>query len=261
MQIGSLIVTFDLIFISLIKRFFLKVPLQGYAMFSVSLVVVFTILSTLSDNLSSSSKVDITDKSQLLTIILQLIGEVCRSTLFVIEEHVVHNTDMQSETFVSIIGFYDLIITLFINSPISYFVSDSEWGNFYENFCTSFEMLFNSKSAIFACITYLIVSFFMNIMNTRYMYYTSAISLSICSGFSASINWVFEIIIKFLPKGTILSGFQDNDEKFDYWVILKAFSYAGILFALLVFSRAFELPCFTYPEETRYVITMDEIEN
>ena len=261
MQFGSLVITFDLVFISLIKRFFLKVPLQGFAIFSVSLVVLFTCLSTLADNMSNTSKLDFKDKSQVLTIFLQILGEVFRSILFVIEEHTVHNTDMQCETFVSMLGLYDLIISLFMHSPIAYFVSDSEWGKFYENICTSFEMLFNSKAAVFACFTYLIVSFFMNIVNTRYMYYTNAINLSICSGFSASINWILETIAKLLPKNPYFAALQDVNEKLDYWSILKGFCYAGILFALLVFSRVIELPCFTYPEETRYVISMDEIEN
>ena len=260
LSFGSLIVAFDLLFISLIKAFIIRAKMPGYAIFSVSIVIFSIILISIADHFSGYAKFDFSDSTSISTIIIQLIGEIFRSVLFVLQESIVHNTDMSPELFVGTVGLYDFAISLFIQTPIAYFINDPSWGNFYENMCHSFQLLFNSKQAIFACFTYLVVSFLMNVANTRYIYYTGAIQTSICAGFSASINWLISILVTAFSKGSDLEMLTlIFHEKWSMWSLLKIFSYIAILFALLVFSRAFQLPWFTYPEESRYIVTMDDI--
>ena len=260
LSFGSLVVAFDLLFISLIQTFILKFKMHGYAIFSISIVIFSIVLSTISDHFAGGYTFDFSNPSSISTFIIQLFGEICRSILFVMLESILHNTDMTPEILVGMIGTYDLVISLFIQTPIMYFINDPSWGNFYENLCQSFQLLSNSNQAVFACFTYLIVSFFMNIANLRYIYYTGAIQTSICASFSASINWLISILITAFSKGSDLEVMTTIfREKWTMWSLLKLFSYIAIFFALLVFSRVFKLPWFSYPEETRYIISMDDI--
>ena len=262
LSFASLIVAFDLLFISLIKTFVLKIPMSGYAIFSVVIVIISIVLIALSDHLSGVMKFNFNDSNTISVLIIQIFGEICRSILFVIEESIVHNTDMTPEVFVASIGLFDFLISLFIQTPISYFLVDPSWGSFYENICNSLELLFHSKTAICACFTYLICSFIMNIANTRYIYYTGAIQTSICSGFSAAVNWLIGVFAGTFAEGTELSDLTIIfPEKWSNWSIMKIVCYLAILFALCVFSRVFDLPCFEYPEESRYVVSMDDIEH
>ena len=258
---GTIMITLDVLFVALIKTFYQKKPLPGFAWFSIFLVFVSVAMSTYADYKDSTVNFNF-DKRGIVLLCLELVGEIVRSIQYVIQEYIVQDTDITPELFLGILGIYDLMITLFMGIPITYFFDLPEWfPHFHENTCHSFEMFANSFPIILSVVVYFFVSSVMNMACVRVLYYTGSLNLAIDNGFCAAITWIIGVLAD-ISENTkhyaiyILIG--ENWTKYSY---LKCFAYIIMLFGLLIYSKIIRFPCFNYPAENRFIIPLDEIEN
>lgn len=251
LSFSSLIEILTIICMIFFRRIFLKKHMYGYMWISVGLCFLAIISLTLSQLMSSSSS-SLKPMVLFVNIFLSLFSVLLIATQYIIQEYVIHNSDIEPEILVGCIGLGDFVIMMFMIYPFVYFVKDNEYFTIHESFCQVFEMFIHSKTIIFSYFIYICIIIILNMSFVKLILYTNSIYAVMYDMLGEGCKNLIEIIKDLTP------GFPFRVEKtkkaLTYSITFNSLSMILIISALMFLTELIKIPGFEYPEPEKFLI-------
>jgi len=250
---------FMLLFTALFRRFLLKQRTLPYAWFSIGILIVGIILSSISVAGDEIQKTKLSLKL-LFGCGVQLIAQVLAALKAISEEKILHQNDLSPIWLCGIEGIYEALLLLFAFFPLLYISPKSFGEQFQENFCSDFLMVIHSPKLMLNIFVYLFIAMCYNTGLMGVILTTSAIGFSVVESIASTVMWMMDLFIHYQLHGFL---FNLNSSKFgEPWVSASYIRLAGYLLVIigaLIYIKIVKLSCFQYEESNIKVINMDDI--
>lgn len=204
---------------------------RGYQLFSVSIVLVATILAFLAN------------EGSLLAPFAALASQFLKVGQIYFEKNLLNEVKIIDSQVISGEGIWASIISIFVLFPLAYIIpgadNSSLSGGALENVIDGFAVMFSSPKIILAMSLLMFTSFL------------SSSSSLLLTGDKQSIYFVvIDILVSFLTWGILLIIGNDYGELLSLKSIYQIFALILYSFASLVYNQIVRFKCFRYSEWT-----------
>lgn len=231
----------DIIFISFLNRFVRKRMFMKYTIISVVLMISGLGLVGLAEMLDSPGQ-----RSYWWAVILHLTAQFMSSLKSIIEEEILHGTDIPPMCLCGMEGIIQLVVIFTMIYPIVYVIS-SNFAGFHEDFCDSFLMLFHNGVLTSIFFVYPCIACFFNFSVVGVIQRRSGATFVVLEMANSAVVWVINLIIYHGFDGNIgvAKGMGVSWRKFSPMRLLGTIV---VIFGCLMYIRAIEFPCLEYEE-------------
>ena len=231
----------DIIFITILNRVVMKRMFMTYSILSVLLMFLGLAFVAMAEILNSEH-----EHSVIWAVFLQLTAQFVSSLKSVIEEQILHGTDIHPMCLCGAEGICQLVIILTMVYPIVYLIP-SPYAGFHEDMCDSFLMLFHNKVLTSLVFTYPVISCIFNFSVGGVVQRRNGATFVVLEMANSAIVWVLGLIIHHAFKGNIgvATGIGVEWKKYSP---MRVFGTILVILGCLVYIRAVEFPCCDYEE-------------
>lgn len=246
-----------IIFTGILSRIFLKRKMLPYRWFSICFTIVGLVcvgvcgVLTAKEEDTKNSDSEDGGKSnvftQILGIVLILIGQFVAACQMVVEEKLLKGKNFAPMHIVGLEGIFGIIAMVFIVLPILFFIPGSQPGPFgydvYENSIDAFIQIGHSVPLIIYCLLYLLSIAFYNFFGLSVTKYLTCVHRTLIDACRTIVVWAFEL--------TLHACDSKHGEKFTRYSWIQVAGFVLLILGTLFYNSIIKLPGFEYekPDE------------
>ena len=250
----------DLVFATILRKFWLKETLLPYSWISLIVIIIGVILVSIAASINDIGSIQINGQF-IVAAIIQICAQLASSFKAIREEQLLHQNDIHPVWLCGVEGVYEFVLILFILYPILNFMPKKFGEGLTEDFCAACQMMIHSKTLIGALIVYLFIACLFNTCVMGVQYSSNAIQFIVSENIVNSISWGIDLLIFYTMDGSIF-GLTPKDSYGTEWTNLSYLRLVGVIFIILgsiVYVKFIKLPFFKYEDSNVKLVELDEI--
>lgn len=258
---ATLLRFFDLIFATLLRKFWLKENLLLYSYVSLAVVIVGCFMSSIAITYDDLKK-QTYNVNFFIAVSLQILAQLASSVKAIREEQLLHKNDIHPVWLCGVEGVYEIIMILFMAFPVLNFMPQKFGEGLSENFCAAIKMVGHSKILIAEFIIYPFIAMEYNTCVFGVQFTTSAVHFIVLDIVTGSVSWFFDLFIYYVMKRSLFGltppvmGLPWTDKS-----VLRLIGVTLLFIGSAVYTKFVKLPFFKYEESDVKIMNINLDEN